>query len=180
MKKIRFSYSVLRNLRVKTLKEVSYNRKDFQEFLRKLDQLLRILHCWASAVEEGEIGPWTIWLCSKYFLLKMNSQKEKLTFSCVSCNGSYKSEQGLKQHYARTSCEAPPINVKQHRSMNQHRNNVNQHTKKSFWYHFWTIMKWRIIPGEDIRTYNFRKMLLSSTNRSFIGRKSVSSPDGKG
>ena len=37
----------------------------------------------------------------------MNSQKEKLTFSCVSCNGSYISERGLKQHYARSSCEAP-------------------------------------------------------------------------
>ena len=37
----------------------------------------------------------------------MNSQKKKLTFSCVSCNGSYKSERGLKQHYARSSCEAP-------------------------------------------------------------------------
>ena len=37
----------------------------------------------------------------------MNSQKKRLTFSCVSCNGSYKSERGLKQHYARSSCEAP-------------------------------------------------------------------------
>ena len=37
----------------------------------------------------------------------MNSQKEKLTFSCVSCNVSHTSEQGLKQHCARSSCEAP-------------------------------------------------------------------------
>ena len=37
----------------------------------------------------------------------MNSQKEKLTFSCVSCNVSHTSEQGLKQHYTRSSCEAP-------------------------------------------------------------------------
>ena len=37
----------------------------------------------------------------------MNSEKEKLTFSCVLCNGFYKSERGLKQHYARSSCEGP-------------------------------------------------------------------------
>ena len=37
----------------------------------------------------------------------MDSEKEKLTFSCVSCNGFYKSERGLKQHYARSSCEGP-------------------------------------------------------------------------
>ena len=37
----------------------------------------------------------------------MSSQKEKLTFLCNSCNGSYKSKRGLKQHYARSSCEAP-------------------------------------------------------------------------
>ena len=60
-----------------------------------------------DAGEVGEIGPWTIYVYSKYFLLKMNSQKEKLTLSCVSCNDSYKSERGLEQHYARSSCEAP-------------------------------------------------------------------------
>ena len=37
----------------------------------------------------------------------MNSQKKKLTFANVSCNGSYKSKRGLKQHYTRSSCEAP-------------------------------------------------------------------------
>ena len=37
----------------------------------------------------------------------MNSKQEKLTFSCVLCNGSDKLEQGLKQHFARGSCEAP-------------------------------------------------------------------------
>ena len=35
----------------------------------------------------------------------MNFQKEKLTFSCLSCNGSNKSERGLKQRYAGSSCE---------------------------------------------------------------------------
>ena len=37
----------------------------------------------------------------------MNSHEEKFTFSCVLCNGCYKSERGLKQHYARSSCQAP-------------------------------------------------------------------------
>ena len=51
----------------------------------------------------------------------MNSQKEKLTFSCVLCNSCYKSEGGLNQHYSRSFCEAPTpqCQAKQNRQSTQ-------------------------------------------------------------
>ena len=68
----------------------------------------------------------------------MNCRKEKLTFSCLSCNGSYKSKQGLKQHYARSSFEAPTYQCQVTLEHQSTQNNVNEN-----------MDKWCIIPGED-------------------------------
>ena len=54
----------------------------------------------------------------------MNSQKEQLAFSCLLCNSSYKSEQGLKQHYARTSSELP---TPQCQATQEHQSTQGQH-----------------------------------------------------
>ena len=66
----------------------------------------------------------------------MNSQKEKLAFSCVLCNSSYKSEQGLKQHYARTSCELPTHQcqaIQEHQStQGQHQSTYKQQDQSSY------------------------------------------------
>ena len=89
----------------------------------------------------------------------MNCRKEKLTFSCLSCNGSYKSKQGLKQHYARSSFEAPTYQCQVTLEHQSTLNNVNEN-----------MDKWCIIPGED--NIKFEKNVTSIfMNRSFIGRK---------
>ena len=138
------------------------------------------LLCWASAGEVVEIGPWSVYLHSKYFLLKMNSQKEKLAFSCISCNSSYKSKQGFKQHYAGIPCEAPT-----HQCQATQERQSTQEQRQS------TYEQELLIPlsnnnevthytWEDTGISNLRIMLISSMNRSFIGKKYVSSLYGKG
>ena len=77
-------------------------------------------------------------------------QKEKLIFCAFCAMVPTNPKEDSSTTILDLSVKPLIINVKQHRTVSQHRNNVNQHTNKSFWYHLWTIMKWPIIPGEDI------------------------------